>query len=101
MGKPDHRILSTAVMIPSHGTLQAIERHKPWSMIVDAPFLSWTFSTIGSTNGVVVDEIDDWECKSGPWMDVFDEWEIKMDVSDDWETENVSQSCKTSMRHTQ
>ena len=61
----------------------------------------WTFSTIGSTNGVVVDEIDDWECKSGPWMDVFDDWEIKMDVSDDWETENVSQSFKTSMRPTQ
>ena len=60
----------------------------------------WTFSTIGSTNGVVVDEIDDWECKSGPWMDVFDDWEIKMDVSDDWETENVSQSCKTSTRPT-
>ena len=35
----------------------------------------WTFSTIGSTNGVAVDEIDDWECKSGPRMDVFDDWE--------------------------
>ena len=58
----------------------------------------WTFSTIGSTNGVVVDEIDDWECKSGPRLDVFDEWEIKMDVSDDWETENVAQSFKTSTR---
>ena len=31
-------------------------------------------------------------------MDVFDEWEIKMDVSDDWETENVAQSFKTSTR---
>ena len=47
---------------------------------------------------MVVDEIDDWECKSGPRMDVFDDWEIKMDVSDDWETENVSQSFKTSTR---
>ena len=60
----------------------------------------WTFSTIGSTNGVVVDEIDDWECISGPRMDVFDDWEIKMDVSDDWETENVAQSFKTSTRPT-
>ena len=45
-----------------------------------------------------MDEIDDWECKSGPWMDVFDVWEIRMDVSDDWETDNVSQSSKTSTR---
>ena len=45
-----------------------------------------------------MDKTDDWECKSGPRMDVFDDWEIKMDVSDDWETENVSQSCKTSTR---
>ena len=43
----------------------------------------WTFSTIGSPNGVVVDEIDDWECKSGPRMDVFDDWEIKMDERND------------------
>ena len=49
---------------------------------------------------MVVDEIDDWECISGPRMDVFDDWEIKMDVSDDWETENVAQSCKTSTRPT-
>ena len=27
-----------------------------------------------------MDEIDDWECESGPRMDVFDDWEIKMDV---------------------
>ena len=45
-----------------------------------------------------MDEIDDWGCKSGPWMDVFDDWEIKMDERNDWETENVAQSCKTSTR---
>ena len=50
----------------------------------------------GSANGVVVDKIDDWECKSGPRMDVFDDWEIKMDERNDWEKENVSQSFKTS-----
>ena len=43
----------------------------------------WTFSTIGSTNGAVVDKTDDWECKSGPRLDVFDDWEIKMDENDD------------------
>ena len=58
----------------------------------------WTFSTIGSTNGVVVDEIDDWEYIFGPRMDVSDEWEIKMDERNDWETENVSQSFETSTR---
>ena len=30
-----------------------------------------------------MDEIDDWECKSGPRMDVFDDWEIKMDERND------------------
>ena len=34
-------------------------------------------------------------------MDVSDDWEIKTDVLHDWATENVSQSCNTSMRHTQ
>ena len=65
-----------------------------WAFPVDR---AWTFSTIGRQNRVAMDKIDDWECKSRPWMDVFDDWEIKMDVSDDWETENDSQSCKTSM----
>ena len=49
---------------------------------------------------MAVDKIDDWECESGPRMDVFDDWEIKMDVSDVWETENVSQTSKTSTRPT-
>ena len=48
-----------------------------------------------------MDKTDDWECIFGLRMDVSDEWEIKMDERNDWETENVSQSCKTSMRHTQ
>ena len=47
-----------------------------------------------------VDEIDDWECKSGLYLDVSDDWEIKMDERNDWETENVSQSFKTSTRPT-
>ena len=54
----------------------------------------------GSPNGVAVDKIDDWECESGPRMDVFDDWEIKMDVLNVWESDNVSQSCKTSTRPT-
>ena len=45
---------------------------------------------------MVVDEIDDWEYIFGPRMDVSDDWEIKMDERNDWETENVSQSFKTS-----
>ena len=49
---------------------------------------------------MVVDKIDDWEYESGPWRDVFDDWEIKMDENDDWETKNVSQSFKTSTRPT-
>ena len=47
-----------------------------------------------------MDEMNDWECKSDPRMDVFDVWEIKRDVSNDWETENVSQSFETSTRPT-
>ena len=54
----------------------------------------------GSTNEVAVDVFDDWDYKSRPWMDVFGDWEIKMDVSNDWETENVAQSFKTSTRPT-
>ncbi|MDD5807236.1 MAG: hypothetical protein PUD02_07890, partial [Eggerthellales bacterium] len=45
-----------------------------------------------------MDKIDDWDYKSGPRMDVFDDWEIKKDENDDWETENVAQSFKTSTR---
>ena len=33
----------------------------------------------GSANGVVVDKIDDWDHELGSRMDVFDDWEIKMD----------------------
>ena len=58
----------------------------------------WTFSTIGSPNRAVVDKTDDWECIFGLRMDVFDDWEIKMDENDVWETENVSQSFETSTR---
>ena len=47
-----------------------------------------------------MDVFDDWDYKSRPWMDVFGDWEIKMDVSNDWETENVAQSFKTSTRPT-
>ena len=53
------------------------------------------------TKRVAVDKIDDWEYQFGPWMDVSNDWETKTDVLNDWETENVSQSCNTSMRHTQ
>ena len=47
-----------------------------------------------------VDEMNDWECKSGLYLDVSDDWEIKMDERNDWETENVSQSSETSTRPT-
>ena len=47
-----------------------------------------------------VDEMNDWERKSGSRMDVSDDWEIKTDVLHDWETENVSQSFETSTRST-
>ena len=67
---------------------------------MDTSLDPWTFSTIGSTNEVAVDVFDDWDYKSRPWMDVFGDWEIKMDVSNDWETENVAQSFKTSTRPT-
>ena len=67
---------------------------------MDTSLDPWTFSTIGSTNRVAVDVFDDWECRFGPWMDVSDEWEIKMDERNDWETENVSQSFETSTRPT-
>ena len=30
-----------------------------------------------------MDEIEDWECKFGPRMDVFDDWEIKRDERND------------------
>ena len=32
---------------------------------------------------MVVDKIDDWDHELGPRMDVFDDWEIKMDENDD------------------
>ena len=63
-----------------------LKRPGPWcrepARARGSPPPSWTFSTIGSPNGAAVDEIDDWESKFGP----------RMDVSDDWETFSVSQT---------
>ena len=44
-----------------------------------------------------VDEMNDWERKSGSRMDVSDDWEIKTDVLHDWATFSVSQSSETSI----